>query len=135
MSDEQPTDRFQLPEEPPKKFPWVLVIFGAILFVVVAIWAIHSRSENSAQQAAIAALDKELDAEYPAVQAQKDKVVQLTQQLDTMKQKITTGELKGKAAVDEYNKLAAEQRAERDKGIAMANEYNNKVSQLRKMEK
>src|SRR5690349_17349342 len=112
MSEETP-DRFELPPEPPKPFPWVAIVIGGVLVVLLAIWALHSRSANSAQEAAIAALDKELDAQYPAVQAQKDKVVQITQQLDSMKQRISTGELKGKAAIEQYNQLAAQQRAER----------------------
>ena len=128
---------FNLPGEAPgeEKFPWAVVIIGVVVFAVALVWIYHSKSENSAREAAVAVLEKDLDTDQAALQAQKDKVMQLTQQLEGLKSQIRYGQIKDKKkAVADYNAMAKQQNAERDKYIQMANQYNEKVAKLHQMQ-
>ncbi len=108
-----------------------------ILFFAIAIGLIlRSKSQNGARDAVAVALEQELDADRAALESQKEKVVELTQQLDAIKQKFSLGLIKDEdkpQTVKQYNQLAAQQRAERDKFTPMANAYNEKVARLRQL--
>ena len=133
MTEESPL--LDEPEAPKSQFPWVVVVVAVVIFVALAAWIMHEKSGDQARDAAVAVLEKELDTDQAALQNQKDKVVQLSQQLGAMKAEIQSGQLKDrKKAVRDYNALAAQQRAERDKWIEMANQYNEKVARLRKLQ-
>src|SRR5689334_6372414 len=118
------------PEPSAEGLPWLAIIAGVIIFGLLVGWILHEKTADTSRQATAAALEKELDGEQAALQSQKDKVIQLSQQLEVLKSQIEAGQLKDrKKAVENYNQLAAEQRAERDKWITMANQYNEKVAQ------
>jgi hypothetical protein len=127
-----------LPEEPPpKRFPWGVLAVGAVFVVmaIVALFLVKQKPNEQAREAIIRTLEKELDLEKEALQAQRDKVLGLTNHLDSMKQAIQSGQVENrKKAVQEYNKIAAEQRAEREKFKTLANQYNEKVAKLRQLE-
>lgn len=134
MSDENP--RWNLPEEPPgTSFPWralagALLALGALVFFFF--WY-RSADSNSAAQ--IAALEKSLDADQAAMEAHREKVVQLTQQLDGLKQSIERRRVPNvRDAVARYNALAVQQRAERDQVKRVADGYNQKAARLRDLE-
>ena len=129
-------ENFDLSEESPKEsFPWIPVVVGVIVLGLAALWIAHSKSENKSRLAVVSVLERELDMDQAALQAQKDKVVQLSQELEALKADIQAGQVKNhKAAVAEYNKKAAEQRTAREQWITMANQYNEKVARLRKLQ-
>jgi hypothetical protein len=130
-------NNFGLPEEPASQesFPWLVVGVAVVLFAVAAVWIFHSKEENKSREAVVAVMEKELDMQQAALQAQKDKVVQLSQQLEGLKSQIQYGQVKDrKKAVEEFNAMAKQQNAERDKYIQMANQYNEKVAKLHQLQ-
>jgi len=134
MSDSDPN--LDLSEEPAgSSFPWKNVILAVLAVAFLAAFWIWYSSSSQKSTAQITALEKELDADSAALQAEKDKILQLTQQLDKMKQDILAERVQDhKKAVAEYNKLAAQQRAEREQYKAMADQYNQKVSKLHELQ-
>lgn len=132
----EPEESFELPEElKPQRFPWRAVVVVLVLFALAVAWIMNEKSRNKSREAVVAVLEKELDQDRTALDNQKEKVANLSQQLDTMKAMIQAGQLKGgPKVVNDYNQLAAEQRAEREKWIAMASQYNEKVSRLHKLQ-
>ena len=130
--------KFDLPEETPKEnFPWLAVGIGVALLVmaVVAAVILHGRPQRLQKEAAIAQLTKELDTDREALEEQRSKLVDVTQQLQIIRRSIEAGQVANrKKAVDEYNQLARQQNAERDKFTSMAAQYNAKVAKLKQME-
>jgi small-conductance mechanosensitive channel len=131
-------DNFDSDYEPPAKDrPWGLIA-GVIAFVVLgalAFWATHEKKNDEARQQVLAAMDKDLTADEDAIKAQREKFMELNRQLEVLRASIQAGtEKNGKAAVAQYNKLAAQQRAEREKFAQMADAYNKKVAEFRKLE-
>lgn len=133
---EMDDEKFQMPEEPSMKGPLPTgVVAGVIIaFFVIALGLImHSKSQQKLHEAQVAALEHELDADKAALDAQKEKVVQITQQLDALKQKFEMGLIKDEdkpKVAAQYHELVQEQRAERDKFAPMADAYNTKVEKL-----
>jgi uncharacterized coiled-coil protein SlyX len=95
----------------------------------------REKKSQKEREAIVAALDRELGGDEQAVKAQRAKVDDLTKRVEELRARIQLGDVKdGKAAVDEFNKMAAEQRAERDKFIQMADQYNQKVTKFHQLE-
>jgi uncharacterized membrane-anchored protein YhcB (DUF1043 family) len=134
----EPEQKFEWPEEPAQKsFPGLGIGIGIalVLMAVIAAVILHGRPQRLQKEAAIAQLAKELDTDREALEEQRSKVVDLTQQLQMIKQAIQGGQVANrKKAVDEYNRLALQQNAERDKFTSMAAQYNAKVAKLKQME-
>ena len=133
MADNDP--HFDLSDETTEKsFPWKIVLGVLAVVLIVAFWVWYGTSGEKSN-AQVTALEAELDKDSAALQAQKDKVMQLTQELATMKQAILNKqEPDPKKAVADYNKLAAEQRADREQYKTMANQYNEKVAKLHELQ-
>src|SRR5579864_8706506 len=107
-------------QDPPEKqsSPWLGIILVVAVLGIAAVWVFHEKSLQTANDAIVKALDSEVTADEKALNEGRDRVIELTNRLETMKQEIETGQFKGKdkkKAVDDYNKLAADQRSERDK--------------------
>jgi hypothetical protein len=102
-------------------------IIGLIVVLVLGGWyfAAH-RSSSSYTGPKIS--QEEMETARTELDAQKQKVVEVTEQLGAMEQQIAnaTGG-KRKALKEEYNKLSLQQNAEREKWVAMAQQYNEKV--------
>src|SRR5690348_11082028 len=105
MADTDPNTSFDLPEESKKaRAPWIGILAGLFLFGLATAWILRSKEENKSREAVVAVLEKELDMDQAALQTQKDKVLQLTQQLESAKAAIRAGQVKdGKKAVADYN--------------------------------
>ncbi|MFA5975802.1 MAG: hypothetical protein WC859_06490 [Elusimicrobiota bacterium] len=135
MSDDE--NKFEIPSEEPseqKPFPIIPVIIGIVLFGLVVAWIAHEKAATRAKEAAIAVLDKELTVDEASVQAQREKVVQITQQLEAIKMQLQTNQAKDrKKAIDDYNALAKQQNTEREKAVSMATDYNAKVAKSREL--
>jgi uncharacterized protein HemX len=136
MSDEN--SNFDIPDEPSGDHSsWFGLIAVIVVLALGALWVWHEKSQEKIQDATVGALEKEVNEEHNALEAERNRVFELSSQLDAMKQSIASGQFKGKdrqKAVDDYNKLAADQRAERDRAKALADEYNEKVNQLHQIQ-
>lgn len=129
MADNDPN--FDLSDEPTgSSFPWKIVLGVLVVALIIAFWVWYGTSGQKTDPQ-VAVLEAQLTTDSAALEAQKDKVMQLTQQLASMKQAILEKQVKDpKKAVADYNKLAAEQRADREQYKTMANQYNEKVAKL-----
>jgi ribosomal protein L17 len=124
-------------EPPPKQKPWGVIsaVIAFVLLGVLAFWITHEKKNDQARQEVLNALDKDLVEEEEAIKAQREKVVSLTQQVEALRTSIQLGQVQNKAkAVSQFNELAAQQRAERDKFTSMAEAYNKKVAEYRNLE-
>ena len=122
---------------PDKKFPWGAVLAAALFvgMIVLAIWITQDKKRQKEREAVLVSLDKELAAEEAGVKAERQKLDDLTKQVEELRMKIQSGAVKdGKAAVAEFEKLAAEQRAQRDKFLQTADQYNQKVAKFHQLE-
>jgi uncharacterized protein HemX len=136
MADgDNPIDLEDLPEK--KSSPVLGIILVVAVLGIAAVWVYHEKTLQRANDAIVKALDSEVTADEKALEGGRDRVIELTNRLETMKQEIESGQIKGKdkkKAVDDYNKLAADQRTERDKIKALADQYNAKVAKLRQLQ-
>ena len=126
-------------QDPPLKEgpPWLGIILVVGVLTIAAIWVFHEKKLQNANNAETAALESEVTADENALEGGRNRVIELTNRLETMKQELETGQIKArdrKKAVDDYNKLAAEQRNERDKVKALADQYNQKLTKLRELQ-
>jgi FtsZ-interacting cell division protein ZipA len=131
-------DHLDLGNDPPaKKFPWGIILV-AVMFIalgVLTFWATRDKKNQKARDAIMTVLDKELSTDELAVKTQREKLNDLTKQVEELRTRIQIGDVKdGKAAIGEFNKLAAEQRSEREKFLKMADEYNQKVAKYHQLE-
>ena len=123
-------------QPPPKERPWgvIAAVAAFILLGIFALWITHEKQTDKARQEIMAALDKELTDNEEAMKAQREKVMDLTRQVEVLRAQISSGQSGGKAAVAKFKALAAQQRAERDKYTQMADAYNKKVAQYHSLE-
>lgn len=118
---------------PPKPRP-VGVIAAVVTFIILmglGLWVVREKKADSARQEKLAAMDKELTDQEALMKAQKDKLIELSAQLESMKVAMQMGK---KGTVAEYNKIAAQQRTERQTYTKMAEEYNKRVVEYKKLE-
>jgi hypothetical protein len=129
-------NKFDIPDEPAGSgpLPTGLVAFIIIAFFAVALGLImHSKSKQRIHDEQVMTLEHELDSDKAALDAQKQKVVQMTQQLEDLKQKLQMGLVSGKEKIQltaQYHTLVQEQHTERDKFVPLADAYNAKVEKL-----
>jgi len=120
-----------------KPMPWgvIAAVMAIIGLIVFGVWLTGEKKNERAKEAAMTALDDELTRDQNAIKDQREKVMDLTRRVEILRSSIQSGEVKkGKAAVAEFNQLAAQQRTERDKFTKMAEEYNKKVAKYRELE-
>lgn len=122
---------------PAKDRPWgaIAAVAAFVILGALAFWVTHEKKSDQARQEILKALDKELVDEEEAIKAQRETVMDLTRQVETLRSSISSGQVGNrKAAVAQFKQLAAQQRAERDKFTQMADIYNKKVAQYRTLE-
>ncbi len=134
----EPGDNLDTDYEAPKKErPWgaIAAVAAFLLLGLFAFWITHEKKNDQARQEILKALDKELSDEEEAIKSQREKVMDLTHQVESLRASIASGQVEnGKAAVARFKELAAQQRAEREKFTQMADVYNKKVAQYRNLE-
>jgi hypothetical protein len=124
-------------EPPAKQPPWGIIaaVVAFILLGVFAFWITREKKSDVEHKAVLEAMDKELGVDEDAIKAQKQKVMDLTKQIETLRASIQSGQVHAsKATVTQFNQLAAQQRAERDKFAQMADVYNKKVAEYQKLD-
>jgi hypothetical protein len=134
----QPGDTLNFDEEPPSKAPpWGMIaaVLAIVLIIAGALWVNRDKKRQESRTAVLAILEKELDAERSALEAQREKVVDLTSQVENLRASIQAGQVDDKrAAVDAFNKMAAQQRVERETFAKMAEAYNQKVAKYKQLQ-
>jgi len=134
---DEPTDILHPHEEPMSKpIPWGLIIGVSLAIGVLAliIWGLQEKKNDQSREAIVKILDQELTTSQEAIKAQRQKVMNLSSQVETLRTNIQTGQVENpKAAVAQFNALAAQQRTERDKFAAMAEVYNKKVAKFKEL--
>ena len=121
-----------------RPMPWgTIAAIGAFLVLgMLTFWIMHEKKGDQAQKTAQAALDKELFADEESMKQQREKLSDLTRKVEELRTAIQVGQVSdGKAAVEQFKKLANEQRAAREEFTRMADAYNQKVAEFRKLEK
>jgi len=120
-----------------KERPWgtIAAITAFVILGLLAFWATHEQKNDKAHKEILAALDKELTDDESAIKTQREKVMDLTHQVESLRASISSGQVENKqAAVVHFKELAAQQRTERDKFTQMADVYNKKVAQYHSLE-
>jgi ABC-type nickel/cobalt efflux system permease component RcnA len=118
-------------ESSAKKAPWgwIISIVLVVGLAILTFWLTREKKNQEARDAVLNVLDKELTAQEDVLKAQREKVMELTRQVETLRSMIQSGQTpNGKAAVAQFKQLVAQQHAERDKFTQMAAEYNKKVA-------
>jgi len=124
-------------EPPARQTPWgimagvvAFLVFGALTF-----WITREKKNDDTRKTVMEAMEKELVAEEEAIKTQREKLMDLTRQVESLRSAIQVGQVSnGKASVAQFKQLAAEQRTEREKFAAMADAYNKKVAEYHKLE-
>ena len=134
MADQEPN--LDLPElEEKEGFPWVVLVVIIAAIALAGMWIIHGKSYRSGHDTTVAALEQQLSVDKVELDAARDKIFDMTNQLEAMKNAIKLGQVQDKKkAVEDYNKLAAEQNAQRDKVKTLADAYNAKVAKLHELQ-
>jgi hypothetical protein len=134
MADEDPN--IELPDvDDNEGFPWITIIAVIAVFLLGGAWLYLGRGYKAGGQTAAAALQSQLVTEKATLADEKQKVFDMTQDLDALKQQIATGQAGNKAeAVAKYNQLAKDQNAQREKVKRLADDYNAKVEKLHELQ-
>jgi hypothetical protein len=132
MSDgESPIDLSE-PEEK-KSFPWLLVAILLASFGAAAAFIVQNRSSGT--RAELATLQDEIKKDKALMEEERDKVFEITERLNALKQSIALRQVKDhEGAVREYNKLAAEQRTQRQKVKDLAEQFNAKLARANELQ-
>jgi hypothetical protein len=119
----------------PPRWGVIVAVAAVIGLIVLAVWIAREKKGDDERQAAVAALDKDLSADEEALKTQREVVMDLTKRVETLRASLQAGGVKDKkAAVAEFNKLAADQHAARDKFTQMADVYNKKVAKYKELQ-
>jgi len=134
MADPHPS--FDLPPEPEASgSPWLVIFIVLVTLGMAAWWIFSGKSPQQGHETAISALEQQLDKDRTALDAERAKSVEMTQQLEVLHQSINLGKVPDKRqALADYTKLDAEHRAQRDKVKKLTDQYNEKLANLQKLQ-
>jgi cell division protein FtsL len=136
MADNDPDlDLPEVDDEDEKGFPWIGILVIVAIIAALGFWIMHGKSYQSGQATSIAALESQITSDKQVLEAEKQKVFDLTAKLDTMKRAMQYNKVPDqKKAHEDYNQLVAEQNAQRDKVKKLADQYNEKVAKLQSLQ-
>jgi hypothetical protein len=131
-----PLPRFNLPPETEQsEFPWLVIVLVVAVLGMAAWWIFSGKSPQQRHETAVSALEQQLDKDRAALDAERAKAVEMTQQLEVMHQAINLGKVPDKRqAIADYTKLDAARAAQRDKVKTLTNQYNEKLGNLQKLQ-
>ena len=133
MADDDPN--LDLPDlEEKEGFPWILLLVIVLVIALAGMWIMHGKYHGG-HDTSVAALETQLTTEKVVLETERNKVFDMTNQLDAMKQALKLGQVQDRQKLAaEYNKLAAEQNAQRNKVKTLADQYNEKVAKLHELQ-
>jgi hypothetical protein len=115
-------------------FPWVGLIIGIALVIAAVGWWFNRQPYHQGHATVVAALEKQLNEARTTLDAERDKAVKMTEQLEAMKQDWATGKVADKhQATADYAQLSAARDAQRKKVEALTAQYNEKLANLEKV--
>jgi hypothetical protein len=131
-----PLPNFDLPPVSENSgFPWLMMAFVLVALGVGAWWIFYGQSPHPGHEVAISALEQQLDKDRIALDAERAKAVEMTQQLEVMHQAINLGKVPDKnQALADYTKLDAQRTAQRAKVKSLTDQYNEKLASLQKLQ-
>ncbi len=100
----------------PNPMKWILVAALVIIFIGVALLGV-TKEAREARRNAVSQEEQALSSAHAALNAQQQKVVELTNLLETLKQ-----------SPEEYTRVAQEQRAAREVYLKLREDYNQKAT-------
>jgi len=111
------------------------VLIGILLVIgLAAAYLLVGREDREKQRTAVEQMEYELDNQRSLMNLHREKLVELSRELDNLKQSIETGQvLNAKQSAQDYQRYANEQRAARDEYLQMEAQYNDKVVALQKL--
>jgi hypothetical protein len=133
MADQHP-DYNLPPVSDESGFPWVIFIFIVVALGGAAWWFLSGKSLHQGQATAVAALDQQLITERAALDAERQKAVDMSKQLEAMKRAIQLRKVHNlKQAKADYAKLQAAYQAQAEKVKTLTAQYKEKVNNLQKL--
>ena len=116
-------------------FPWLIAALVAVSVGVAAWWIFSGKNPHQGHETAISALEQQLNNDRSALDAERAKSVEMTQQLEALHQAINLGKVPDKRqALADYTKLDAAHNAQRDKVKKLFDQYNAKLASLQKLQ-
>ncbi|MFA5975996.1 MAG: hypothetical protein WC859_07495 [Elusimicrobiota bacterium] len=132
----EPRPNFDLPPLTEKSgFPWVGIVLMVVALGVVAWWILSGKPQHPGHETAFAALERQLDKDRTTLDAERLKGVEMTQQLEAMKQAYELGKVPDKRqAIADYTALEAAHRVQREKVKALTAQFQEKLANLHKVQ-
>jgi hypothetical protein len=133
---DDPLPNFELPPESEKSgFPWLVIVLAVVSLGVAAWWIFSGPPQHQGHETAVSALEQQLDKDRAALDAERAKAVEMTQQMEALHQAINLGKVPDKRqAIADYTKLDAAHRAQSDKVKALADQFKQKLANLQKLQ-
>jgi Tfp pilus assembly protein PilN len=123
------------PDEERSEFPWLIAVVVVAALGAAAWWFLSGKAPHQGHETAVSALEQQLDKDRAALDAERAKAVQMTQQMEALHQAINLKKVPNRRqAIADYTKLDAEHKAQVEKVKALTAEYNAKLASLQKLQ-
>lgn len=118
---------------PGSGFRKILIGVLVVTFVLVG-YLLVNRGKGQEAKTQVEQMQMDLDAHRTAMNGQRDRLVELSREVDSLKQSIDSGEAANpKQAAIDYAKYAKEQRTAREEYLKMQADYNEKAVAFQKL--
>jgi hypothetical protein len=123
------------PDSEGSDFPWWIAVVVVLALGAALWWFFSGKTPASGHETAISALEQQLNKDRATLDAERQKAVDLTSQLEALHQAINLGKVPDhRQAIADYTKLNAEHEAQRVKVKTLTDEYNAKLASLQKLQ-
>jgi len=113
----------------------IVIATIVILLIAATIWVLQDKKHQQEKDAVLRPMETELTADEQLIKDERLKYDEMTKAVEDQRAQTQIGNAKErKAAVDQFNKLAADQRAEHEKFAQMADQYNQKLAKFKELQ-